>query len=218
MNSIIRFLRYDVLAMLGLSVLFTLSLVSFRIIQTDSIVFIFLFWNLFLALISLGISQLLVFQKSKINLFSIGLAIVWLLFYPNAAYLITDLVHLKQRTGIPFWYDTMILFSAAFNGLMIAYYSLSQMMEWLELNGHKMLSRIFNVLSIFLCSIGIYIGRFLRWNSWDIFHQPLKIVEDILNLFFSEVTAWGFYGYISVTTIFLWLIFQVLHRQRKASV
>src|SRR6185503_17284547 len=96
---------------------FTLSLLIIRILLSNELTYIFLAWNLFLAWIPFALSQ----KLSKLNnrwkiLFITAL---WLLFLPNAPYIITDFLHLKQRTPIPYWYDILLLFSASLNGLLL---------------------------------------------------------------------------------------------------
>jgi uncharacterized membrane protein len=105
---------------------------------------------------------------------------IWLLFFPNAPYIITDLIHLNERYNPAAWYDILLLFSSALNGLLLGFYSLylvhnklrvqlSERMTWLLVFG-------FSVLS----GYGIYLGRVLRWNSWDLFVHPITLVKQSL--------------------------------------
>src|SRR5690242_5490646 len=105
--------------LLFLSVGFTIACLLFRIFYFGSFIYTFFIWNLFLAAVPLLINVLLV--KTKKNYLQWLLFMVWLLFFPNALYIITDLVHFKERYPVPLWYDNILVFSAAMNGLIIAY-------------------------------------------------------------------------------------------------
>ena len=101
---------------------FTISLLIIRIILSNELTYIFLAWNLFLAWIPFALSQKLnnIDNRWKI----LFITTLWLLFLPNAPYIITDFLHLKQRFPIPYWYDIFLLFSAALNGLLLGLSSL----------------------------------------------------------------------------------------------
>lgn len=162
-----------------LSVGFTISLLIFRIFYSGSLMYTFFAWNLFLAAIPLLMSTLLTRAKNKPAQWL--LLAVWLLFFPNALYIITDLVHLKHRYPVPLWFDIILVFSAAINGLIIAYLSLQQVELFLQtrLNTGKTNLILFGCL--FLSSFGIYLGRMLRWNSWDVLLNPFDLTRDIIH-------------------------------------
>src|SRR4051812_31658055 len=103
---------------------FTISLLLFRIFYSGSVMYIFFGWNLFLAAVPLMINTYLFKVKNKNTQWL--LFALWLLFFPNSLYIITDLVHLKERYPVPLWFDTILVFSAAINGLIIAFLSLQQ--------------------------------------------------------------------------------------------
>lgn len=102
---------------------FTLFLLAIRIVLTGELVYIFLSWNLFLAWIPFAISQELIGARNRWNIFF--LTAIWLLFLPNAPYIITDFLHLNQRPPIPYWFDILLLFSAALNGLYLDFFHFS---------------------------------------------------------------------------------------------
>ncbi len=180
--------------MLFLSITFTMLLLLIRIAITHQLTYIFYSWNIFLAIIPLWFSKKIARQKilkHKSYLLLVG----WLLFFPNAPYIITDLFHYTERPPIPFWYDLLIVTSAAWNGLMLGLISLMQVEQFLLLHLKPLLVKVFVILSFILCGYGIYIGRFLRFNSWD-------IVTDLDGLFFASfdrifhpfhhLTTWAF--------------------------
>lgn len=143
--------------------------------------FLFLIWNLFLAWVPYWIALALesVFQWSKSKWLALLLLISWLLFFPNAPYILTDLLHLKSRQPIPFWYDLMLFISFAWTGLLLGLLSLYEVQLFLKNHLHSTVSWILTTSAIFLCSFGIYLGRCLRWNSWDILTSPGSLFQDI---------------------------------------
>jgi uncharacterized membrane protein len=176
---------------------FSLSLLLVRIILTGDLTYIFLAWNLFLAWIPFAISQKFtgVSNGWKI-LFLFG---AWILFLPNAPYIITDFFHLRQRPPIPYWYDILLLFSTALNGLMLGLASVLVVEKFLVHRYGNKISALLIFFSFFLCSFGIYIGRYLRWNSWDVITNPDDIAADILERVFNPFDHFGTW---SVTFLF----------------
>lgn len=171
---------------------FTISLLVIRIFYFGSFMYIFFAWNLFLAAIPLGISNLLVQTKGKSIQWP--LFIMWLLFFPNALYIVTDLVHLTDKHPEPFWFDMILVFSAAINGLIMAYASLRQVELFLRTKFSEQKTGFILCGCLFMGSFGVYIGRFLRWNSWDVLLNPFglmtEIVQHIINPF-QHSRTWG---------------------------
>ena len=143
--------------------------------------FLFLIWNLFLAWIpywiALSIEKVLSLTGSRLVVG--GMLICWLLFFPNAPYIVTDLLHLKSRSPIPKWYDLMVLVSFAWTGLMLGFLSLYEIQLFLRNRLSAMFSWLLTISAIVLCAFGIYLGRFLRLNSWDVITNPTSLLQDI---------------------------------------
>jgi uncharacterized membrane protein len=158
-------------------ILFTASLLIGRVIYTGSPMFLFIAWNLFLAIAPLYFSHKLVNTADKRKAWLLLGA--WLLFFPNAMYIVTDLFHLQDDSEIPMWFDLLILFSAALTGVIIGFLSLQNVEKYLgeKLPGKYMKWALASLF--FLCGYGIYLGRYLRWNSWDIVVQPIPLFSDI---------------------------------------
>ena len=163
--------------MLILSISFTIILVFLRIVYINNLAYIFYVWNLFLAIIPLVCSSKLQ-QQQTINLKAIILLAIWLLFLPNAPYLITDIFHYQLREPIPLWYDLLIVTTAAWNGLLLGIVSLMQVENYLLHHFKKVLVQGFVLISLMLCGYGVYIGRYSRFNSWDIVTKPHRILID----------------------------------------
>jgi len=177
-----------------LPAVFTLCLLSARIIITGELVYIFLAWNLFLAWIPFALSLQLDKNYNTSGWKKAAIFFLWLLFLPNAPYIITDFLHLKQRAPVPYWFDVLLLFSAAFNGLLFGFLSLQKVEIFLSSKFGIRKATIIILFSFFLSAFGIYIGRFLRWNSWDILTNPGELADDILNIVtnpFGHFKTWA---------------------------
>lgn len=155
----------------------TTSLIKLRGTST----FLFLVWNLFLAwipyLIAICIGPIFRRNKSKI-VFGL-LFFSWLFFFPNAPYIITDLLHLKSRAPIPHWYDLMLIASFAWTGLMLGLLSLYEIHYFIRQRLSRFKSWMIVLTCITLCGYGVYLGRYLRWNTWDLIARPMELATDI---------------------------------------
>jgi uncharacterized membrane protein len=161
----------DTSKMLLLSISFTMALLLVRFVYSLTTDYRFYGWNTFLAAIPyLASAQLL--KRKKINAAAISLIIVWLLFFPNAPYIITDLFHYEERPPVPYWYDLILVISAAWNGLILGLISLMNVEIFLNRYLKPKLVKFCVFISFLLCGYGIFIGRFLRFNSWDILTDP----------------------------------------------
>ena len=136
--------------------------------------FVFLWWNLFLAWVPWLVSSSLRFTRR--GLFFWPLLTVWLAFFPNAPYLLTDLVHLKHRPPVPMWFDVLFLASFAWAGCLLGWDSLSQVHHELRARCGARLARAFIFASVLLCGVGVFLGRFERLNSWELVTDPLQVV------------------------------------------
>jgi uncharacterized membrane protein len=120
---------------------------------------------------------------------------VWLLFFPNAPYIITDIFHYFERPPVPKWYDLLLVTSAAWNGLLLGIISLMQVEQFLQQHITKKWAKFYIAVSIILCGYGIYIGRFLRFNSWDIITNPDDVIYTSAHYFlkpWQHIHAWEF--------------------------
>ena len=120
--------------------------------------------------------------------------LVWLLFFPNAPYILTDLFHLERRAGVPYWYDLALILSCAWNGLMLAYASLTDMQALVARRLGWGAGWGFATVALLLSSCGLYLGRYLRFNSWDILTNPLALFFDIVSRLLHPLAhpaTWG---------------------------
>jgi len=141
----------------------------------------FLIWNLFLAWIPFIIAYLTYTAKLSHQQSFIAIPIAaffWLIFFPNAPYILTDLQHLAGNwRDVPVWYDVMLLIWFAFTGLLLGMVSLFLMQEIIRREFGRWVGWGFVTMVAGLSSAGVYVGRFLRWNSWDIFSNPTGMAQ-----------------------------------------
>jgi uncharacterized membrane protein len=160
---------------------FCLSLAILRVILSDTFYFLTLNWNLFLAFLPWLVSSIIIMNpaiQKRIWMFLLLLAI-WLLFFPNAPYILTDLFHLGIKTNMPVWYDFLLIFSYAWTGLVFGFISLMDIENLLEMKLGRIKVNLVVIFLLFLGSFGIYCGRYLRWNSWDVISKPIPLIYDI---------------------------------------
>ena len=157
-----------------------------RVHISGGLTYSFLIKNLFLAWLPYGFALVanFAFTRSRrawpMILFFSGL---WLLFLPNAPYIITDFLHLQPRSGIPLWYDVGFIMSIALTGLFLGIASLRAVHGIIHHLAGPVIGWGFALGAIGLSGLGVYLGRFLRWNSWDVIDSPLGIVIDSLRIF-----------------------------------
>jgi uncharacterized membrane protein len=178
------FQKSEVEKILLLSALFSVSLSFTRVLYTGELLFLSLIWNLFLAFVPYAISKSLLQNIPWIenNKKFIIVCITWLLFIPNSFYIITDLFHLEKRPDVPQWFDLALIFSFAWNGLLLGVLSVRQMEKAMEAKFQLRNEWLFVLPVMWLNAFGIYLGRYLRYNSWDVISNPFSLTEDILYL------------------------------------
>jgi uncharacterized membrane protein len=134
----------------------------------------FLLWNLLLAWIPWLAAWVLSAARSRLVLAACG--VVWLLFLPNAPYLVTDLVHLRPRPPVPLWFDVLMFAAFALAGCALAWTSLEAVHARMALGLGRLRALAAVGAILFLTGFGVYLGRFLRWNSWDLVAQPRAVL------------------------------------------
>ena len=168
------------LALVTVALLWCLTLWAARVQFTGSERFFYLLYNLALAVIPLGFSSAMVHLRvARIRWFLFPL---WLLFFPNAPYLLTDLIHLRPTEESPLWFDWLFILSCALTGAIIGLVSLRQVHRILEIRFGPERAWIAITLIFPLTAFGIYLGRFPRWNSWDLLTRPGKVMSQIGDL------------------------------------
>jgi uncharacterized membrane protein len=124
---------------------------------------------------------------------------LWLLFFPNAPYIVTDLVHLRVRPPIPLWFDIVVLQLFIWIGLCLAFASLQRMQRIVAQALGSITSYAFSATALGLAGFGIYLGRFKRWNSWDLLVSPIDLATDIFGI---VLHPWEHRAAIAFTVLF----------------
>jgi uncharacterized membrane protein len=159
------------------------GLLALRMAYTRGTMFAGLLWNLFLAWVPV-LSSFVAYNTFRrrlelSTLIVIASTFAWLLFFPNAPYLLTDIIHLRPSDA-PIWFDLILLVTFAWTGTFLGLVSLYLMQSVVHRMAGMLTSWAFAVGTLAAGSFGIYLGRFLRWNSWDVFTQPRAILADII--------------------------------------
>lgn len=160
-----------------------LFLVIRNLVENDTS-YNFLVWNLFLGFIPFLVALLIQIFENKINnIVYIAGCSLWLLFYPNAPYMITDLIHVHDSSSTVV-YDTLLIFSFSMLSLFFGFYSIKLIQNSLNKKISYKKTHVVILISLLLSSFGIYLGRILRLNSWDVFTEPIKTIQIIFEHLF----------------------------------
>lgn len=186
--------RLNITILLIVMSLFCFGISLTRYFITDTKVFLFLNWNLFLAFIPWLLSSVIIIKGIDKKFTLILLILTWLIFFPNSPYILTDLFHLRLRSSAPIWFDLIVILSFAWTGLIYGFTSLMDIESLLTKYLKNSWKNFAIIIFLFLSSFGIYLGRYLRWNSWDILTNPIGLSSDIVDRFinpFSHPRTWG---------------------------
>ncbi len=158
----------------------------------------------------------------------LALLSTWILFFPNAPYILTDLFHLRLSSlSMPLWFDLVLILSFAWVGLMFGFMSLWDIEKILEHYLHTSRFRsllrfplvipLFSSALLFISSFGIYLGRYLRWNSWDLIAKPFEVICDISDRFINPILHPRTWGVTILMGLFLNIVYWSLRlvKQRK---
>jgi len=176
----------------GTSLLCVLLLIV-RAYRLETLRFGFLLWNLFLAWLPLIVSMLATGLEGRLRgsvraggLLVLGCA--WVLLYPNAPYLTTDLIHLINdpsyswfigERSLLVWYDLIVFVLFSWCGLLLGYLSMYHFHALVRSYAGRTAGWLFVVVVSFLGGFGIYLGRVLRLNSWDAVFNPFRLIDGI---------------------------------------
>lgn len=177
---------------------------------SGTIDYAFLIWNLFLAWIPFIVAYFTytaTLSRKQIHIVVPLAAFVWLIFFPNAPYILTDFQHLAGTwRNVPIWYDVMLLIWFAFTGLMLGIVSLFLMQEVIRREFGRWIGWGFVALVSLLTSMGVYVGRFLRWNTWGIFNDLTSMAQYTLQSAHDpSLQSVGFTSLFGAFFIFLYI-------------
>jgi len=192
LNRIKNFIYHNrhniaVFVLLNMACAACIALVAARVAYSDSSRHTGLIWNLFLAWIPFILAYFahaISWKRIWVYLVVPFIALLWMLFFPNAPYMLTDLQDLARGTGYeaPLWYDVIIVVWCSWTGTLLGVISLYLMQDIITRTFNRWLGWIFVFVISGLSSFGIYIGRFVRLNSWDILQRPGETAIEILGI------------------------------------
>lgn len=161
---------------------------AFRLWQIGSLAFSYLPWNLFLAWLPLVLTFALV-QYLRNHAWSnwpgLLLTVLWLLFLPNSFYMVSDYIHLQEVSEAGALYDSIMFTMFVFTGMLLGYASLFVMHSELRRRLPYRTAGWIIAFVLLCCSFAMYIGRDLRWNSWDVLASPAGLLFDVSHHFTS---------------------------------
>ena len=207
--------RYSiaVFVLLNIACAVCIGLVIARVAYSDSGRHLGLIWNLFLAWIPFMLAYFahsVPWRRATLYLILPLIAFLWLIFFPNAPYMLTDLQDLARRaTGAPLWYDVIIVVWCTWTGMLLGVISLYLMQDLVVRTFNRMTGWVFVFVISALSSFGIYIGRFVRLNSWDILQNPSETAQEILGLVIDPSRRLAAFTFLY--TFFFLFIFLLLY-------
>jgi uncharacterized membrane protein len=205
----------DLFSIIWLSLAFTVALIACRVIYTGRLHYIFLLWNLFLAWVPFILSRVLVRQNKAPGWVQFAVLLCWLIFFPNSPYIITDFLHLGESPAVPQWYDVLLLFSASWNGLLLGILSLYYVEKFIEAKFNATIAAYCIVIFLFLCGFGVYAGRYLRWNSWEVITRPDDIAKETITRILHPHHHTGTWAVTFLLGTFLSLIYFTIKRLKQ---
>lgn len=135
------------------------------------------------------------------------LTIVWLGFLPNSFYIVTDLIHIHLTGEINILFDVVLFFSCIFNGFVFGYISLYMMHRELLRRMSREYAHAIVAAILLACSFAVYLGRYLRWNTWDVIMHPLGLLVDVTNRVINPAD----YPQTIITTFMFFLLFTSMY-------
>lgn len=191
-----------------------------RSVEAGNDRYYFLLWNMFLAVMPLVLS---VWLRKRLNSSSwltwknLLLTTLWVTFLPNSFYLVTDLIHLHQTYEINIYYDVVLFMSFIINGFITGFMSIYLVHVELARRVRRRDAHVVIASVLLIASFAIFLGRFLRWNSWDVFLHPAGVLFDVSNQFISPaspsafVTTASFFILLASSYAVVWTLAMYAH-------
>jgi len=193
----------------------SIFLADARMAYSNSSDYSALVWNLGLAWIPFvfaSIAYVVSWSRKLLYLILPVCAFVWLIFFPNAPYILTDFQHLSTNaSNAPLWYDVLMLVWFAWTGLLLGVVSLYFMQEIVTNAFGRLTGWLFTIAVTLLSSFGIFLGRFYRWNSWDILGDPMPIAHDIWGFLRHPFANLRVYGFTMLFTLLFLFVYLAIH-------
>ncbi len=189
-------------------------LLIIRCIRTESPTYIFLLWNLFLAWIPYLTTRYFMQEhngKKIILAQNVFAALIWLAFLPNAPYILTDLFHLHKARLVPMWFDLIMILSFALTGMVLFFLSFLEFEKKIFPSLPKRLLALIRVAIFIAIGYGLYLGRFMRFNSWDIVYEPGHLMRGVYSSIFSADKVEETLGITFFFAVFLYFGYKLFY-------
>ena len=141
---------------------------------------------------------------------------LWLAFFPNAPYIVTDFWHLHDAPAVPLWYDVGLLALFSLAGLFLGLLSLQIMHRLVRDYVGSLLAWLFALAVLGLGALGVYLGRFLRWNSWDLVLNPRGVLADVTHRLTNPLDNLQTYGFVLLFGAILLVSYLTLASRERA--
>jgi uncharacterized membrane protein len=195
----------------------SVALVVARVCWTRELRYGFLIWNLFLAWLPVVFALMASDeyrnppdQRRRWHVF--GWSAAWLLFFPNAPYIFTDLIHLTRPfLSNHYWVDLTLILICAVTGLVLGFVSLYQMQSIATRVFGRVTGWLFVAAAAGLSSVGVYLGRFLRFNSWDVFLRPARVYQRLDDWMDGRLGNQSTVAFLGLFATFLFLAYVMLY-------
>ena len=180
--------------------------------ETGTSFYRFLVWNLFLAWIPLAAALACnALAHRRAYGLAVGAGVIWLLFFPNAPYMLTDYIHIRETpTASPVWWDALMLSSFVWTSLMLGFCSLYLMQDVWRAHFGRFVSWLLAALALGLASFGVYLGRFVRLNSWDALLHPRSVAHIVATQLENPLHQPRLIGVIGLLTAFMLIAYAVV--------
>ena len=186
-----------------------LALLGARMIWAGDLRYGFLAWNLSLAVVpvaaALGVQALSVRRGARVRV--VALVAVWLLFLPNAPYVVTDAAHLTWAMGVPRWLDVLLFASFAWASLLAGFLALHLVHRLAEARWGAVVAWTGAASVVVASSAAIFVGRYAQWNSWDLVIRPHAVVDSFT---WQPGTAFGVTAAYSTFLLGAYVAFRTL--------
>jgi uncharacterized membrane protein len=177
-----RLPRTQFIVALGVSTLVSVGLFGYGAWRNSSLEYGYLVWNLFLAWLPLIFAVWLVFllrHKLWSSWEGLAVSMLWLVFLPNSFYMISDFIHLLDVQRVDVLYDAVMFTSFIYTGVVLGLSSLYLIHIQLRRRLKPRAATFWIAVTLLICSAAVYVGRDLRWNSWDLLTNPGGLLFDI---------------------------------------
>ncbi|WP_134683076.1 DUF1361 domain-containing protein [Brevibacillus migulae] len=193
-------------------------LLAYRYHMSGTITYFWLFFpNLFLAWIPFWAAWFIhwrVHSSKRHRLWLLIPGAIWLFFLPNAPYMLTDLLHLSViKESTPIHLDLLVILSSAVTAYFLGFSSLLLLQDIVAERFNHGWGWVFSFVVLWLCGIGVYLGRFLRWNSWDLVDRPLQIILDVFSILQHHEAA----SFVIVFSLFLCSTYAIFYASTRIS-